>query len=710
MDQPPDAPQKDPLVERLLAAVVVLGAACWLCIYPVALVAAGLGVLVLVPQGNELLDATARYDHLAFKIIFHASVASWALAAWYCSRILLQRRFAGRFASRVLESDGRFTVFVRVWLPRLLGALVYAALALYYFLPGADPAQGRVVAILGALYWLCVVYRRVVLTRALAAAARTDRLERPTRVVLAIGLALSFALFGGFLVSDVELARWLGAAPIIMLAFTSWILFGSIVLVLLPKAYGLPSLAIVPLLFALAAGAVDNHEVRQVAAANLAPRAASIQTDALAWLKAQETEFRAARARGDEWFTVYVASAEGGGLRAAYWTANVLGELDNATEGRFSRRLFALSGVSGGSLGAAAFIAEVRHTAPCNAPEGADARSCLRHFLRGDFLSPMVAYFLFPDLMQRFLPFVTIRSFDRARGLERSWEASWFETHPQARSNPFAAAYDELTSSENTLPRLFLNGTKVETGKRVLISPAAFDQDEMPDVHDLFAIGARRWSVPLSAAVHLSARFPYVSPAAKICNDGAEICAAEAVWGRIVDGGYHENSGAQTAANLLRALRRAAQEFEASQPPGRTRIVAQAVMITNDAGSTRVCDPPRDLPATHWFAELLSPPTALWNSRTARGTQARRALADSAAGLRRDPLAKDCAADHMRAGTLEFSLAAAQGSPERPPALGWFLAVGSTSRMDRALCRAEHVQAIALARRDLGLPGDYQCR
>lgn len=121
------------LLARLLGALMVLGAACWLCIYPVALVIAGVFLLILVPQGNELLEATARHDAFGFKLIFHASVAAWALSAWYCSRVLLQRRFPGRFASPALESDERFVVLLRVWLPRLLGAAIYLSLAAYFF-------------------------------------------------------------------------------------------------------------------------------------------------------------------------------------------------------------------------------------------------------------------------------------------------------------------------------------------------------------------------------------------------------------------------------------------------------------------------------------------------------------------------------------------------------------------------------------------------
>ena len=698
------------LLGRMLGGAVVLGGACWLCVYPVGLVLAGLVLLVLVPQGNELLEATARHDEAAFKAVFHASVAAWAFSAWYCCRVLLQRRFAGRFASRALESDSGFAVAVRIWLPRLLGAAVYLAIAGYLFLAAHERADALVVLGIGIAYWLVVVYRRVAIRAATDAAARQDVLEPTTRRVLVASLVLSFGLMAGFLASDVELPRRLGAAPIILLAFTSWNLFGSIVLVLLPKAYGLPSLALLPVFLLLAAGGVDNHEVRQLPPEAGARRTDSLRGSALEWLKLHEAEFRQARSEGREYFPVYIASAEGGGLRAAYWTGSVLGELEAATDGRFSQRLFAVSGVSGGSLGAAAFAAQLASGTGCNTPEPPNVRNCVRHFLKADFLSPMVAYLLFPDGLQRFLPFAPIRRFDRARALERSWEVSWAQTHPAAGANSFALSYDAF-ARPTPQPRLFFNATRVETGKRALVSPARFDQDELPEVDDLLAVGGKHWTMPLSTAVHLSARFSYVSPAARICRDAGETCDDDGVWGRLVDGGYHENSGAETAAGLLRALRRAAREFEASQPPGpaRTRIQPQVVIITNDAKSTRLCEPQADPEPARWYTELLSPIEALWNARTARGGQARRALADAAAGLRRDPLHKDCEADGTRANTFEFALGK-PGDTERPPALGWFLETGSTARMDQALCRDEHVRAFNAVRRDLGLGGAYACR
>lgn len=691
------------IVARLLSALVTLSAACWLCIYPVALACVGLAFLIVIPQGHELLEATANDGRLGHKVLFHASVAAWAFGAWYCSRVLLKRRFHGRFASPSLDSDDLFTHGVRVWLPRLLGGVIYAALA-GYFLMARDTVDGVVSLLCGAAYVAWVLYRRAIFPDLPPAAARMDELDSATHWTLTLALVGSFILLACILLSPVHFPRQLGAAPIALLALTSWMLFGTIVLVLMPKAYGLPSLALAPVVLALAAGNVDNHEVRQVAPEPGVQRPASIQAAALQWLKAHEAEFRNARKRGDEQFPVYIVSAEGGGLRAAYWTANVLGELELASGGAFSKRLFAISSVSGGSLAAGAFVAQLSSPG-CTAPDP-NVRNCLRWFLNDDFLSPVGAYMLFPDLMQRFIPLVPIRVFDRARAIELSWERSWEEAHP-GKANAFAARYEDLAKS-GSLPRLFFNGARVETGKRALVSPVAFDQDELAEVDDLFAVGGKRWSVPLSAAVHLSARFTYVSPAAKICADAAETCALSDVWGRVVDGGYHENSGAQTAEGLLMALNRAARDFEAGQPAGRTRVVPRVVIITNDAKSRRICDAPPEVEPSHWFSEFLAPPFTLWNSRVARGTQARRDLADAAAGAARDPLGKDCAGDRTRANTLEFSLASAYPA-ERPPALGWFLAVGSTRRMDQAICSADHTQAIALLRRDLAVTTPYSC-
>jgi hypothetical protein len=255
----------------------------------------------------------------------------------------------------------------------------------------------------------------------------------------------------------------------------------------------------------------------------------------------------------------------------------------------------------------------------------------VQRFLAQDFLSPALAYLLFPDGLQRVLP-VPVRRFDRARAIEAAWERSWRDTHPGA-ANAFAAPFEALGAGlgKTEATRLFLNGTRVETGKRVLVSAAAVKEAEMPEVDDLLAVGGRPWSMPLSAAVHLSARFTYLSPAAKICAEPVEACGNGEVWGRVVDGGYHENSGAQTAQGLLRVFQAAARRF-ARERPDLPRLDVQVVVITNDPASSRLCDRPEAPRPREFHAELAAPIDAFMATRTARGSQARRGLADAAGG------------------------------------------------------------------------------
>ncbi len=335
---------------------------------------------------------------------------------------------------------------------------------------------------------------------------------------------------------------------------------------------------------------------------------------------------------------------------------------------------------------------------PCEGVAAGSVESCVQRFLAQDFLSPAVAYLLFPDALQRFVP-VPVRSFDRARALEAAWERSWAETHPGAL-NAFAGPFESLGSGT----RLFFNGARVETGRRVLVSPAVAGNGEMPGVDDLLAVGDARWSLPLSAAVHLSSRFTYFSPAAKICREPVEACDNDEVWGRVVDGGYYENSGAQTATGVLRAFRRAAWRFQRAHPE-LPRIDPQVILISNDSASGRLCEPAHDPEPVHFAQELLAPVEAVLNTRVARGADARRALADAAAAWTGNSAEEDCAKDALRSHTLEFSLADAL-TEKRVIALGWLLANGSTHEMQAALCAPRHAEATRAVQAALGVEAD----
>jgi len=63
-------------------------------------------------------------------------------------------------------------------------------------------------------------------------------------------------------------------------------------------------------------------------------------------------------------YPVFIVSAEGGGIRAAFWTAGLLCAIQDEEPG-FANHVLGISGVSGGSLGAATFAALVAENPAC---------------------------------------------------------------------------------------------------------------------------------------------------------------------------------------------------------------------------------------------------------------------------------------------------------------------------------------------------------
>ena len=190
-------------------------------------------------------------------------------------------------------------------------------------------------------------------------------------------------------------------------------------------------------------------------------------------------------------------------------------------------------------------------------------------FFEQDFLSPVIAAALFPDLVQRFLPF-PVRSFDRSRALDASLEAAWRETAddaakadpaaakiPSPFEGPFLGLWDTARRDE-AVPALILNSTEVANGYRIVMSPIdtgiAADKhwSKIARLHPLLAQGddfSTEPDIKLSTAAGISARFPWVLPAASVPvgDDGSRM--------RLVDGGYVESSGVDIANQVLRALK-----------------------------------------------------------------------------------------------------------------------------------------------------------
>ncbi|NVO12377.1 MAG: patatin-like phospholipase family protein [Bacteroidales bacterium] len=284
--------------------------------------------------------------------------------------------------------------------------------------------------------------------------------------------------------------------------------------------------------------------------------------------------------------TLYIACGEGGGIRAAYWTASILASLTDSMP-KFSKHLFALSTVSGGSLGATAYNSILKFNDKKN-----NLTAQVRKFIGEDYLSPVTAAFLFPDAFQRFL-FFPFGPFDRARYLEQSWEIGWAKNFP-GTMNPFSSGMQKLYANNSMLPNLFINSAHTESGRRSVVSNLSWDENEWRSNNINKLIGK---DMPLSTATLLSARFPILTPGAKIID------SLNNYWGTLVDGGYYDNYGTVTAANLYYDIRKVYK-------PSQLKIVV--LMILN---GDSVPENPKPIKCAY---ELLTVPTTFLNARTVR--------------------------------------------------------------------------------------------
>ncbi|MCC7461789.1 MAG: hypothetical protein IT480_04915 [Gammaproteobacteria bacterium] len=626
--------------------------------------------VVATDQMADILRALGEDGRLIEGALLLAMAAFAGLVVWYAARTMLRFRFAGCAAA---EPD----IYPRLkrHLPRLLGIAVPGILALRVaLLAPASAASGRLLVF--ALALACVaaavglyVYRRRELARLpyLTVLAEHESCERRDLTRFGELPAVTRRVFFALLVANalcltlfLTTPVWrMGASAILLLGLGLTAAVGS-ALVYMANHYGVPILTLMALWLALCSLNNDNHAVRRTATdhshsgfaragapARAVPRAPLPAGDveryfALWWqdLLRREggegmpgagagTGTGAGAAGTGAPVPVFVVAAEGGGIRAAYWSASVLTALEDAsatTPARFSRHLFAISGVSGGSLGGATFAALVADAArDGRTPRLPDVEGVLG----ADFLSPTLGAAIFPDLLQRYLPVPLFD--DRAVALEQSWERAWRTARPRSPGR-FAAPFAELWARDPyRVPLLFLNATVVETGQRAIVAPlgVAPDASGRATFADALDAGAMLGgALPLSSAVHLSARFTYLSPAGLVDTGRPGV----ARWLRLVDGGYFDNSGAVTAAEIVDAVLHAHAALGATRPiqiivlhlpnePVDDRAGIGAGGGAGAGGGSGGASGGRE-----FLGEVLDPVRALLATRVARGTQAVEAL------------------------------------------------------------------------------------
>jgi len=377
-------------------------------------------------------------------------------------------------------------------------------------------------------------------------------------------------------------------------------------------------------------------------------------------------------------YPVYLIAAESGGLYAAQFTAKVLARIQDRCP-NFAQHIFAISGVSGGSLGASVFSSLAKKHAtngpwqPCRVGSGTFERK-VDAILKQDFLAPIVWRAFFADLVQRFLPPVlTVPQFSRGRAFEESLVSAW--SRVEGEGNPFSSPFLSHWSFEDAGPALLLNTTSVSDGRQIVVSPFGPDIDD-PGYHIgyLFmqeAMAAK--DLTLGSAVGLSGRFPWILPAATVGDNRLAL----------VDGAYFEGSGVETLSVVRNALR--PYEVKPAAESSFPYITVHVIVIGG-------AQPPAS-PVPITVDELTPPLRTMLNTRERRGYVAHNTMRDWSRMVDCPPVRPEAA---LMATVGAGDAGVAPGlCPSRPPIsirlnydyfrlpLGWALSEGMRKIIDR---------------------------
>jgi hypothetical protein len=618
--------------------------AVWVVRVPVVVTLLGMLILDATPQAHDLFVEFSGTIYSPRPFLFLVLLFFvWAMPTYYTARELLEsdERLQRCADWKHSSSQKRFLDLMVRYLPRGLGILTFVAMLIAIWrshlnLPlfDAHPDQAdvldsinRSLAALAGLLLLAaagfiffiIEYPRIA---DLMVLSRTQRLvqrfwvwrslspgdkprerapNRERRVLLFISsmLLTIVALFPDWAAE--QFPRGL-AVPLILGAW----------LPLLSYLAGLGRRLRVPIIAGLGILVVvlnsifgDNHSIRLINASETVGHkvdtAAMPLEEALAlWMQENNCIDRPANCPRP-----LIVAASGGASRAAFFMASIIGyfmqeaSMNGLDPNAVRRRLFAISGVSGGSVGAVMVTAALSARSDSNDHPCVQARSelwwgqtinnwrdCLEALNSGDFLTPVLVGLTFHDI------FAFISGRDRAALLEDSWNRRYLELIRPNREMPTSKCLGLdcpfltlVPRSGHWIPLLILNSTSERTGRRVVTTALAptfaaiahsrcphrtpynscilFSEGDQMEADHFYTLrnisspqSARRYppsasvdDVRITTAAHNSARFPIISPPGSVRNKENEIVD------RIVDGGYTDNYGVISAMNIATAIR-----------------------------------------------------------------------------------------------------------------------------------------------------------
>jgi hypothetical protein len=388
------------------------------------------------------------------------------------------------------------------------------------------------------------------------------------RLTLRSGFVLTaFLLLLFCLPVEWEIARRLRPTAVLIFGLSLLTFWGSLIVYFNDYRYR-PIVLIVGAYLIIISAWNDNTAVRRATDGNVPSISQRPTVDAhfSQWVKNRR------KTDGDTIPLVLIA-AEGGGTRALNWTAETLIRLDSIIPG-FSRHVYALSGVSGGGVGAVFYTAFLRDVPQQQRIGRFDQ---FRKVIRDDYLSAVSAALLFPESIQRVVP-LAIPGLERAKWLEDSWADSYHDNLGLATLDQSVTQLYQTPGGYNyDLPSLLLNGTLAESGQKIITSNLQLDPRYFKDVvSTIDVLGA---DVPLKTAASLCSRFPVLTNGGLIQKDSADRTGRTRRYGgHVVDGGYFDNSGVETCIQLLNNLVPSIRRLDTTD---RVTIIPYIIFIQN---------------------------------------------------------------------------------------------------------------------------------
>ncbi|MFZ9661456.1 MAG: hypothetical protein ACO29O_06205, partial [Chitinophagaceae bacterium] len=303
-------------------------------------------------------------------------------------------------------------------------------------------------------------------------------------------------------------------------------------------------------------------------------------------------------------FPIVIIASEGGGIRSTAWTAKVLQKLNQEIPS-FHQNIFAISAVSGGSVGSLFQLCYLHDLYLGKFKDLPEHKSYFQKSITGDFLSDLTASLIFHDNIQRIIP-LPLPALSRNHKLENSWSISYrHELFSNIMDSPFLDLWQTKAHANMQLPNLFLNCMISETGQKAIVSNLALDKNVFSDDVDILKILNR--NIPVKTSASMSSQFPIITPGALLKkNDQKEI-------GHILDGGYKDNSGLETAMQIISLIHDEAKKVEKEK---KIALPIYLVFIRNSGDPSTIENNTSSTRIMPDFATIIPGFMNAWNRKT----------------------------------------------------------------------------------------------